>query len=488
MAGPKTMDAMSLVGGAKLHRKLLNADQPLKLGSIRMPGSICTLTAKMWGAIACFGMFITMVFTYTACVKQQECPPIPHLPTISNTWDNPPGNFLSRFVVSNVAFCLAACQIILWVPVSKTKKCEKLCLALGLLGILGFSIVGAVCDDDKDPECRGNNTLHSVCAVFFFVTYNMNMALLSCKSCSSHSICHSAVLHAFTLLSLVSKARYVPSQVGLNAEAPMDQTLLALFEWTDVFAIMGWTVYFLFKSRPDSRASLGPSPSNPPSSDTTYGELSAFSMAITVLVLFFGTLASCLAAAYLEGRVPKGTWPYISDLFVYPPGNWISRWAVVLGCTLSIYLMVFLHSMDGDSSKCATMTTGLSIVAILGLDVVGCVNESEMLWLHLTGAVVFFGGFDIYMVLRSMRLSRHSRFTRNMLRSMAFASTVLSAARLHLHFQGIISSLGAILEWANALVIIGYTAWSIFAHGDTAKSMVLRLSGPAPAGLTDLPR
>ena len=30
-----------------------------------------------------------MLFTYTACILQDECPHLPRLPTISNTWDNP---------------------------------------------------------------------------------------------------------------------------------------------------------------------------------------------------------------------------------------------------------------------------------------------------------------------------------------------------------------------------------------------------------------
>ena len=45
----------------------------------------------------------TQLTTYTVCVEVGHCPKLPHLPTISNTWDNAPGNYISRFVVSIVS-------------------------------------------------------------------------------------------------------------------------------------------------------------------------------------------------------------------------------------------------------------------------------------------------------------------------------------------------------------------------------------------------
>ena len=47
----------------------------------------------------------------------------------------------------------------------------------------------------------------------------------------------------------------------------------------------------------------------------------------------------------------------------------------------------------------AALALVLPLVAALGLSVVGCVNEDENLSIHLTAAGVWFGLYDVYMVL-----------------------------------------------------------------------------------------
>ena len=120
-----------------------------------------TLTATL--AVTMIG---TIVFSYLTCVAQGECPAPPQLPTISNTWTHPPGSFLSRFVVSAGSLCLGLLQFCLWLPLKQTPK-TRLYLGLAVLSTMGLSGVGAVCDDDN-PQCRGNNTVHTYCAMTFF--------------------------------------------------------------------------------------------------------------------------------------------------------------------------------------------------------------------------------------------------------------------------------------------------------------------------------
>lgn len=295
------------------------------------------------------------------------------------------------------------------------------------------------------------------------------------------------VMHILSVVSLVCKLRFVPAVAGLQVGAPMDQTLLAVVEWTDVFAIMAWTMYFLFKARPDAKLSMGSGSSVYESGNAVYLKISAFVMAIVVIVLFFGTLITCIAAAYLEGRISKGTWPYISDLWVYPPGNWISRWAVALGCNLSSQLLIFLYQMEGNTSKSAKLITVVGLLALFGLDIVGCVDESENLTLHLTGATMFFGGFDIFMALRTLQHHCAGKKRAYVHGVFAVLSISLSIVRLNLHLDGIISNLGAILEWANAIVIISYTSWAVLSHGDAAKDMAVFLTGPAPGARSGAP-
>ena len=61
--------------------------------------------------------------------------------------------------------------------------------------------MGAICDDDRGAECRGDGSLHAALAVAFFVCYNLNMAILcSIRPDAPH-------LRAMVALSIATKAR-----------------------------------------------------------------------------------------------------------------------------------------------------------------------------------------------------------------------------------------------------------------------------------------
>ena len=66
----------------------------------------------------------TMFTTYYFCMHDSECPALPKLPTISNTWEDPPGNFLSRVVVSIVALLMALLQPTLFLPAKGKLWCN----------------------------------------------------------------------------------------------------------------------------------------------------------------------------------------------------------------------------------------------------------------------------------------------------------------------------------------------------------------------------
>ena len=76
----------------------------------------------------------------------------------------------------------------------------------------------------------------------------------------------------------------------------------------------------------------------------------------------------------------------------------------MFGSTLSGFGQVCLYHMDNKKQLIDKMLTGLSLFAILGLSIVGCVNEKELHWLHFLGAGMFFGGYDLFMILRTLRL------------------------------------------------------------------------------------
>ena len=99
--------------------------------------------------------------------------------------------------------------------------------------------------------------------------------------------------------------------------------------------------------------------------------------------------------------------------------------------------------------------TGLvvAIVSLVGLSIVGCCDESENFPLHVTGALVFFYGYDIWTVCAVVDdASCRAR--------VACAFVCWLCAPIHMrHIMHVPSSILdalAVLEWANALAIIGF--------------------------------
>jgi uncharacterized membrane protein SirB2 len=439
-------------------------------------------------------MLCTMFYTYWACENEKLCPPLPKLPTISNTWDNPPGNFLSRYVVSHVALAMGFAQYAIWAPLAATKKCWKVLRGLAVLSVALFSVVGAVCDDDTDPQCMGFNTLHVACAVTFLVLYNLNMAEVSCKKKKSKKRCCprgptvDTCLLVITSLSLLAKARFVPQ----IAELFGDETPIAVVEWTDVILIVVWTVSMMWFFRRGYAVQLrhdDPPASSMSADDTILVKVSARTLTAVVLIMFFGTLAICTGFAFKQGRVPKGSWPFISDTFVHKPGNWISRWSLVLGGTFSQMLQVTLYFLDGKTSLGDKAICALSIFAILGLAIVGVCNESENIVLHLTGASIFFVGYDLFMVLRTMRSLLCSSGSGSNAASpwgqrgqmlLAIVSTVCTVVRClpvdtvssMLHVDRPREILLPVLEWLDAIAIVGYMSVAVLSYGHDATARV----------------
>ena len=141
---------------------------------------------------------------------------------------------------------------------------------------------------------------------------------------------------------------------------------------------------------------------------------------------------------------------------------------------------------------------------------VGCVNETEDWHLHSRGAVTFFAGYDVYMIGRTTSLVRSAARSKSgrprPCRSLSLAvqatcavtSTLATLARYapHLATWGlaafglaspvstpVLDTVWPLLEWLDALTIIGYFSVSVFSHGATARATGLRIScgqaGPA---------
>lgn len=160
------------------------------------------------------------------------------------------------------------------------------------------------------------------------------------------------------ILSTLCLARFaVPTQIGDGSSA------LAVVEWTNVALICHWTVNYPFSMPLTSVLRWGgvagdvesrPHPLflYPLIFDVFFctGEASILSyvnshtMMKWVNSLFIFVLGGCYIAGVWKGTLPTDRVPYISDMWVYPPGNWFSRWG-------EFGYILHLASFDFDSIR-----------------------------------------------------------------------------------------------------------------------------------------
>jgi len=225
----------------------------------------------------------------------------------------------------------------------------------------------------------------------------------------------------------------------------------------------------------------------------------------TSLWLCICTLAATLITTLVFGELPKGHLPYISDLWVYPPGNWISRWGVIQGCSCAIASQVLLYyvkvgptisreillsrrdvierdesyaAVPGDGTNFSRMLTVIAIFSFLSLSVVGSVDEKENDTIHRVAAVCFFGGFQVYMFLSaiSKQLPPGSEFAG----WLYFLTSALMKIRFPLYHATTVKvpeNILVILEWSDTLCIVAFMYLDVFRREATKKYAIMVLGG-----------
>ena len=106
---------------------------------------VASVSVAVLAVSVCVTFVLTILFTYTTCVLQSQCPPLPQLPTVSDTWTHPPGNFVSREVVSVVALFLGLLQYVLWLPEQQAFPYARVCMRVGMFSAFCLSWVGRLC-------------------------------------------------------------------------------------------------------------------------------------------------------------------------------------------------------------------------------------------------------------------------------------------------------------------------------------------------------
>ena len=121
-------------------------------------GPVASVSVAVLAVSAVLAFSTTLLFTYTTCVLQSQCPPLPQLPTVSDTWTHPPGSFVSREAVSVMALFLGLLQYVLWLPEQQAFPFARVCMRVGMFSAFCLSWVGACVDmwSHRVPQpCRG---------------------------------------------------------------------------------------------------------------------------------------------------------------------------------------------------------------------------------------------------------------------------------------------------------------------------------------------
>ena len=478
--------------------------------------------------------FLMAIYTYHTCVASQQCPTLPRIPTLSNTWDHPPGNYISRFVLSITSLLFVAVQFSLWKPEEKKVKHAKLMLHLGLFSLLCLSFVGAICDDDKGDQCRGNDAIHSTSAIIFFMIYNAIMILLSrvsvfqvavgvayCVASSDsqldltiqrlanhrssatladfavaaislalllilllqiwRALCElwsvirrgtftGDVARLLSLLFLVNKSqlsqRYSPRSLG-------DVTMEAIPEIIDISIIMLWTTWYMNTERSSFVINAKFDGDSSPSKPIFFLSIGTASKAIKYLMV--GNLVTSLY--FFSKTMSDASVPAIDDLWIMPPGNWISRWSVVLTASLSLLCHCFLFTFE--STIFGRLNSGLGIVSCLGLYVIGSVNKAENRTLHFAGVAFFFLTNNLWMLGISLRHTRKIFFCTLALSAFALSTVRICAVRLTSSDQPLKLVL---VEWVQALVALTFFCSHVASLGSVRFRTGVRVFDSAEHG------
>eukprot|EP00658_Telonema_sp_P-2_P075076 TRINITY_DN6446_c0_g2_i1.p1 TRINITY_DN6446_c0_g2~~TRINITY_DN6446_c0_g2_i1.p1 ORF type:complete len:440 (-),score=87.86 TRINITY_DN6446_c0_g2_i1:262-1581(-) len=414
----------------------------------------------------------TVLISYTFWLLEHHTPAF--LPTISNTWDYPPGSYISRWTV-NLSCCLMTLNAIAVYLGTKQKfrdsrvKAHTL-LPVALVAVFCLSWVGAICDNSALPSCRGANDIHSPLAVIFFVLYDLYLIV---SVAQLHSKCA-----AFSLLVVcgLNKLHWLPSGLLGFPAAPQNQTLLAVFEWSDVGCIIATQMWVtLTVAKPYTVTIVDTTDLN--NLETTPNirtSLSANNLVVGAIgISLFSTLVPW-AFALKQGIVQPGVLPVISDTWWHAPGDWISRWAVNLGCNFMHPLVLCIGAMNWKDKSSPSLK--LAQLAVFGLSVVGCVSEKENDTLHTIAAGVWCLGFDVYMIASAAHTRLSSQTPALMLS--AVAVSVMTKLRFTSYGTGVSAGqdLFALYEWSDLFAVyIFFVSTVVFDKQKRGSKFVLAI-------------
>lgn len=225
-----------------------------------------------------------------------------------------------------------------------------------------------------------------------------------------------------------------------------------------------------------------------------------------------GTVSCTFCLSWMDGTVqPLARWPALSDMWVSPPSNMISRYMVCLGALVCALSQVsHRHLSDGLRERtligCGYYANGLlhalSYTGLAGLAIVGACNLDENFVLHSVGACLFFGLHVVYFGLDALWSAQHARRSTTALAAAAWLVAAgagggllarATGARLSSEALGVGPWVGVgpwdildMCEWAclGAFTVLLKTSTDAFDGQPTVHLALLGPAGPAPSPAT----
>jgi hypothetical protein len=385
-----------------------------------------------------------------------------------------------------------------------TRKCCKcfnneVLLGVGLFACFCLSWVGAICDADTDPLCLGNNTIHSTCAVLFFALTDVIALAMVCKPKSetdrrpARRAFNGLVALVMSGCTLVRGCKVFCEHYGSSYGPQNGDNFVIIAEVIEV------TLFCVFLNNTawgnfEGLSWAAVSTPEPDSSDRTVKVCApAQTLATAGVYLAVGVVALSLLIGELDGTLPSGVVPSLSDLGTQKPCNWLWRWAMVQAASAGLWGLGFsqVAAAAGANWKAADL-----VLMVLGFGSTLCmagmaiINQDEQATYHAWLLAGFFVLGDAYALgFVAVDSKRHaakaaaakaSATAGNQppLAPQVFAVVAaLTTIRGATPFMAPASSLAAsnaaaVLEWVNALALFAFF-YTNCTHRDATEQMSL---------------
>eukprot|EP00301_Raphidiophrys_heterophryoidea_P009264 c13631_g1_i1.p1 GENE.c13631_g1_i1~~c13631_g1_i1.p1 ORF type:complete len:492 (-),score=107.37 c13631_g1_i1:172-1647(-) len=456
------------------------------------------LSAKTFAILTLSGWLTMILTTYSFCVSQTNCPKF--LPTISATWVYPPENYISRVGVSLGCLAIAIIQFFLYAINQPLGIRPTLILGLGLVGVFSLSWVGAICDSTVS-SCDGNPNLHTSLALIFFIFYDISMVIMisgefTLRKLSGTPTKFHLALHILCLMvSLFSKARYFLT----------DDTWLAVLEWTDVATILTFTADYVFHLGAGLSVGFVTTSSFDSFDETNVFVINAPNLLKISYTIWTFLLTSSMLSAVHKGTVhPTQTWPLMDDMWTAPPGNFVSRWGIVMGNSFAVIAHVVDYfaskprqqassyrpispSVSSSTSHTAILPspillrTAIAVLSLACCSVSAAINKSENQSLHDDLATAFYFGYSAYAVL-TVLASMPSHISSATARILFTCLGIACKARYSPDFKTRVGTSACdAMEWIDLISALGFM-WSEMGKESDFGFGVVNASNNASSG------